>query len=215
MLESRHVIGLFLLMLLFSGVFFTLGYVMGRGQYDGQVRAASTSHTALDDVAVRQNPGPKRSSAKTQPAAQPPADTAISPPPTSDWEFAKAGQPRTGEDRLQPKDSVPARKALPAVARSDSPSKPVPAASKSALPPTAAPAIPGGGYTLQVAALTKESDALDLALRLQKKKFPASVLSPQSDKFFRVQVGPYPDQKSADAAKKGLEAAGFRAFVKH
>ena len=40
MLEGRHVIGLFMLMLLFSGVFFTLGYVMGRSQYDGQVRAA-------------------------------------------------------------------------------------------------------------------------------------------------------------------------------
>ena len=29
-LESRHVIGLFLLMLVFSGVFFALGYVMGQ-----------------------------------------------------------------------------------------------------------------------------------------------------------------------------------------
>src|SRR6267378_2469101 len=40
-LESRHVIGLFMLMLLFSGVFFTLGYVMGRNEYDGSVRAAT------------------------------------------------------------------------------------------------------------------------------------------------------------------------------
>src|ERR1051326_9442714 len=40
-LEGRHVIGLFFLMLLFSGVFFTLGYVMGRNQLDGQVRASS------------------------------------------------------------------------------------------------------------------------------------------------------------------------------
>jgi len=214
-LESRHVIGLFLLMLLFSGVFFTLGYVMGRGQYDGQVRAATTSHSALDD-AVKQNPGPKRSSAKSQPADQPPADTAVPAPPSSDWEFAKAGQPKKGEDHLQPAESVPARKTLPAVAKSDSPSKAMPAASKStsATKTTATPANPGG-YTLQVAALTRESDALDLALRLQKKKFPASVLSPQADKYFRVQVGPYPDQKSADAAKKGLEAAGFKAFVKH
>jgi len=38
-LEGRHVIGLFFLMLLFSGVFFTLGYVMGRNQFEGQVRA--------------------------------------------------------------------------------------------------------------------------------------------------------------------------------
>jgi len=216
-LESRHVIGLFLLMLLFSGVFFTLGYVMGRGQYDGQVRAATTSHSALDDVAVKQNPGPRRSPAKNQPAGQPPADTAVPTPPSSDWDFTKAGQPKTGEDRLQPAESVPTRKALPAVAKSDSPSKTVTTSSKSApaSKTAAAPVLPGAGYTLQVAALTKESDALDLALRLQKKKFPASVLSPQGDKYFRVQVGPYPDQKSADAAKKGLEAAGFKAFVKH
>jgi hypothetical protein len=32
-LESKHVIGLFLLMLLFSGVFFSLGYVMGKNQF--------------------------------------------------------------------------------------------------------------------------------------------------------------------------------------
>ena len=45
MLESRHVIGLFMLMLLFSGVFFTLGYVMGRNQYDGEVRAVRIPQT--------------------------------------------------------------------------------------------------------------------------------------------------------------------------
>src|SRR5262250_1570682 len=88
-LESRHVIGLFLLLLLFSGVFFTLGYVMGRGQYDGQVRAATTSHSAFDDGAVKQNPGPKRSFGKSQPVGQPSADTAVPAPPSSDWEFAK------------------------------------------------------------------------------------------------------------------------------
>src|SRR5579871_6940524 len=49
-LESRHVIGLFLLMLVFSGVFFALGYVMGRNQYDGQVRAESTPRATPDPV---------------------------------------------------------------------------------------------------------------------------------------------------------------------
>jgi cell division septation protein DedD len=78
-----------------------------------------------------------------------------------------------------------------------------------------APLFPGGAYSLQVAAMTKEADALDLATRLQKKKFPAYVLSPRADKYYRVQVGPYADQKDADAAKKGLEGAGFKAIVKH
>jgi cell division septation protein DedD len=78
-----------------------------------------------------------------------------------------------------------------------------------------APLIPGGAYVLQVAALTKESDALALATRLSQKKFPAIVLSPQKDKYYRVQVGPYADQKAAEAARKGLEGAGFKAIVKH
>jgi cell division septation protein DedD len=78
-----------------------------------------------------------------------------------------------------------------------------------------APLISSGAYVLQVAALTKEGDALALANTLQKKRFPAIVLSPQADKFYRVQVGPYADQKAADAAKKGLEGAGFKAIVKH
>jgi cell division protein FtsN len=41
------------------------------------------------------------------------------------------------------------------------------------------------------------------------------VVSPQGDIYYRVLVGPYADQKSADAARKGLEGAGFKAIVKH
>jgi cell division septation protein DedD len=56
---------------------------------------------------------------------------------------------------------------------------------------------------------------MTLAANLQKKKFPAFVLSPQGDKYYRVQVGPYADQKAAENARKGLLAAGFKAIVKH
>ena len=58
-LESRHVIGLFLLMLVFSAIFFTLGYVMGRSQYDGQVRAANTQHDVPDAVVKKSDSGSK------------------------------------------------------------------------------------------------------------------------------------------------------------
>jgi cell division septation protein DedD len=74
---------------------------------------------------------------------------------------------------------------------------------------------PAGTYTLQVAALRKEADAHAVAASLLKKKFPAFVVSPTTDKYFHVQVGPYSDSKSAEAAKKGLENAGFKAIVKH
>ncbi|MFI5057587.1 MAG: SPOR domain-containing protein [Candidatus Acidiferrales bacterium] len=205
-LEGRHVIGLFFLMLLFSGVFFTLGYVMGRNQYDGQVRAATNPRTPAGvEVAPRSDPAAKRSPDKISSA--PASDSAT--PPSSDWEFYHAGDSKPAEARLKP---APAVKTGTAVAKNDGSAKPSNASSRTAVN---APLIPNGAYSLQVAALRKESDAFDLATRLQKKKFPAYVLSPRADKYYRVQVGPYADQKAADTAKKGLEGAGFKAIVKH
>ena len=58
-------------------------------------------------------------------------------------------------------------------------------------------------------------DASAVATSLRAKHFPAIVVNPTTDKYYHVQVGPYHDVKSADAAKKGLESAGFKAIVKH
>ncbi len=79
----------------------------------------------------------------------------------------------------------------------------------------AAPTVAKGSYLLQVAALRTDSDATAVANDLRKKKFPAFVQTPQADKYYRVQVGPYTDQKAMQAAKKGLESAGFKAIIKH
>jgi cell division septation protein DedD len=210
-LESRHVIGLFMLMLLFSGVFFTLGYVMGRNQYDGQVRAATDLHGRPVNP-VLPKPEPVSKHAGNGAADEKPTDTTAAPP-NSDWEFYHAGDSKKPEDRLKPLRPAPAvaNKHAPVLVRNTAPPR------NAGGPPkmTNAPLIPGGAYTLQVAALTKEAEALDLATRLQKNNFPAFVLSRQSDKYYRVQVGPYTDLKAADAARKGLEDAGFKAIVKH
>jgi DedD protein len=203
-LEGRHVIGLFMLMLLFSGVFFTLGYVMGRNQYDGQVRAA-TNLRGLPDSTVLPKPEvtPKPSNRKSAP--EPQADVAA--PANSDWEFYHAGDSNKTDDHLKP-GANPAQ--VPAVGKSGNPTKQVNAASKTnvAMPLSA-------GISLQVAALTKESDAMALANTLRKKNFPTFVQSPQGDKYYHVLVGPYADQKAVDNARKGLEVAGFKAIVKH
>jgi hypothetical protein len=110
-LEGRHVIGLFLLMLVFSGVFFTLGYVMGRSQYDGQVRAASRNSSETGTFKGDSSLSSKHSGAnKTQtPAVDPSMDN--SGPVSSDWEFYKAGEPNKTEDHLEhltPAAPVPA-----------------------------------------------------------------------------------------------------------
>ncbi len=210
MLESRHVIGLFMLMLLFSGVFFTLGYVMGRNQYDGQVRAATDPHMKLQNpFSSKPEPAAKRASNSTSTEA--PTDTTA--PRNSDWEFYHAGDSKKSVDHLKPAVPVtaPAEKNAPVLVKTTAAAKSGGNSAKS----MNAPLVPGGAYTLQVAAVRREADALELATRLQHKKFPAFVLSPHGDKYYRVQVGPYADQKNADAARKGLESAGFKAIVKH
>jgi DedD protein len=201
-LESKHVIGLFMLMLVFSGVFFSLGYVMGRNQYDGQVRASMNPKSAAAPlINPKTDPIGKKSTGNAKPEAS--TDSAEAP---RDWGFYNAGK-TPPDDTLRP--APPA--ATPAVAgRKDLPRTP-----NSPTKFLGASQVPSGAYTVQVAAVRRESEALNLATSLQKKKFPAFVLAPQTDKYFHVRVGPYSDQKSADAAKKGLENAGFKAIVKH
>ncbi len=79
---------------------------------------------------------------------------------------------------------------------------------------SSAPLIPKGAVVLQVAALTQESNALAMAEALRKKNFPAFVLRPSTDRYYRVRVGPYADTASAYIAKRMLEKVGFKAIVK-
>jgi DedD protein len=212
-LEGRHVIGLFMLMLVFSGVFFTLGYVMGRNQNDGQV-SASTHGFLTPEISPKGDAAAKSASKKggaaAAPAAAPgPQTDAPTPPASTDWEFYHAGDSSKADDHLKPA-AAPAP--VPAVNKNGGAAKPVNVNAGSK--PNA---VTGsmGGVNLQVAALTKEADALALANTLRKKNFAAFVQPPQGDRFYHVLVGPYADQKSLDNAKKGLEVAGFKAIVKH
>ena len=68
---------------------------------------------------------------------------------------------------------------------------------------------------LQVAALSHQSDALAMATLLQQKRFPSFVSAPSGgDKLYRVQVGPYNSESTADAAKGALDHDGFKAIIK-
>jgi len=194
-LESRHLLGLFLGVVVICGVFFTLGFVMGRTQYDVSVRAASSA--------------PSRPAVSAPAPKVPPVDaSSATVPRPSEWDFYKTAQPKKQEDlRLKPADPQPRTTAAAVKPAAPALSAPV----KSSVKP---PNIAKGSIVLQVAALTREADALALADALQKKKYPAFVRTPAGDSFYRVQVGPYGDAESAEVAKRGLERDGFKAIVK-
>lgn len=254
-LESRHVIGLFLLMLVFSGVFFALGYVMGRNQYDGQVRAESNPRATPDPVFQSKNDLAARRQKYSQPASNSPnaststansgslanggwgsvsspsasssrdsvSTTSATPDdsgtPSSDWNFYNSGK-NAPDDRLKPAPIAqsPSASVSPIpnyTVPSGKNAKPANPSSKSQGAGAANSPFPAGSYVLQVAAMRQSVDATAVANSLRAKHFPATVVNPTTDKYYHVQVGPYHDVKSADAAKKGLESAGFKAIVKH
>jgi DedD protein len=200
-LESRHLVGLFLGVVLLCGVFFTLGYVMGRTQYGGPVHADAPERTATPKPAAEAKP----------------ADTATAASPTaSEWDFYS----KQKNDQLEPaaKDPTP-------VADADSPTAAPPAAPapppapQSELQPvkstTRASKPPKPQFVVQVAAMSHQNDALAMTELLQRKHFSAFVVRPSAgEKLYRVQVGPYAEERAADAAKTALDRAGFKAIIK-
>ena len=188
-LESRHLVGLFLGVVLLCGVFFTLGYVMGRNQF-GPVHA---------DIR-ESSPAPISAKAKQPEPAPAPAP--------NEWDFyGKSAPKETKPVVVAAKNSVPA----PAPA-SSAPAKPNAATKEPAR--FQPPKLGKSSIVLQVAAVTRQSDALAMADAIQQKKFPSFVVTPTTDNFYRVQVGPYTDEKAAEAARHALEQAGFKSIIK-
>jgi DedD protein len=199
-LESRHLVGLFLGVVLLCGVFFTLGYVMGRNQFGGSVHAAEST--------IKNTP-----TAKSK-AAEPPA------PGTPVWDFYPDGN-KTDTDHLTqppsaaktPSASSPPTKAGASNSASGS-AAPKPSANDAKAAHLQQPAIPKSAILLQVAALRRQSDALEMAEAIQQKRFPCFVATPSSDNYYRVQVGPYQDVAAAESAKRSLEQLGFKPIIK-
>src|SRR5579863_9242935 len=199
-LESRHLVGLFLGVVLLCSVFFTLGYEMARTQYGGPVHAA--------DSFVRPAPAPVT-------ATKPKDSDAAPPPATGEWDLYS----KNDDTHLEPAPKPSSPAAVPAsgegTSRADSPT-PRTVSEPVSKPPAryAPPRMLKGSVVLQLAALRREGDALAMADAVQQKRFPAFVVTPASDNLYRVQVGPYRDERAAETAQAELARAGFKAIIK-
>ncbi len=202
-LESRHLVGLFLMMVVIFGVVFVLGYEMGRNQVSGEVRA---SYTSAEEKSSNSPESPGTPSPSMLPGAQPAAANRAPSAPVK-TPSTNAPPAKTVTTKSQPV-APPNNRAAP------SPSSAVKGAPALSTTPMSSPLMPKGAVVLQVSALTVQGDALKMAQELQLKKFPAFVLAPGADHYYRVQVGPYPDAKSAEKAKAALEKEGFKPIVK-
>jgi cell division septation protein DedD len=206
-LESRHLIVLFLGIVLLCGVFFTLGYVIGHNQYDGAVHAAEAPEVSAPIVHKASKPPASDSASATTPG-----------PANSEWDFYSKNASNHLEPAEKPAPAAPPA-ATPTAAPADKEASAPPVATETAkaVPVSSRfqpPRMLKGSVVLQVAAVTHQSDAVAMADALQRKKFSAFVLAPSGDNFYRVQVGPYRDERNAESAKNALERAGFKSIIK-
>jgi DedD protein len=223
-LESRHLVGLFLGVVLLCAVFFTLGYVMGRTQYGAPVHAAgSFDHGAPLPLSPAAKPKDKD---KIHDAQNPAA------PAPGEWDFytrkdnTHLGPSATNESPAALPKPLPV--SAPAASSKAPATGPAPASSAKPADTNAQPSQPAaitparfappksakGTIVLQIAAFKRESDALSMADILQRKKFPSFVVAPASDPLYRVQVGPYPNAHAAQIAQSALKRDGFKALLK-
>lgn len=193
---SKQLIGLFLGIVFLCCVFFILGYWMSRAQCEANNIGMKPGGKATAACSGQGNSQPDTTGVqRTEQPGTPPGKT--TQPPAK---IEEPGTKRPGTSSTAP--PPPSKSAM---------GKTAPSGKAGGFNP---PLIPRGAIVLQVAALTKEQDALALASALQEKGFPAFVLKPSGDNLFRVQVGPYADAKSAEQAKLALQREGFKAILK-
>jgi DedD protein len=87
------------------------------------------------------------------------------------------------------------------------------ASGQSATTDQAAPAN-GSGYFVQVAAVSKQEDAEALVESLKGRQYTAFIANPSPDKFFHVQIGPFPDIKEAESIRAKLVSDGYNPILK-
>jgi cell division septation protein DedD len=184
-LANRQLLSVFFIVVVLFGVFFTMGYIVGRNSGPAQVDVASTHKTESKPIVV-DSPAPQETSA---PASAPPATT---PSPVS----TRPQQPPE-EAKVEPK---------PVPRREEPKKKEAPAPKEKPAPSSAAPAS-GQTYLQLVATAKAEADVMvDV---LHQKNFKAiAVQIPEKPELYRVLVGPLADG-TLNKVKSDLQSSGF------
>ena len=191
-LGTGKMLTLFFGLVALCGVFFGLGFSLGRGS----VRSLATNDTFQTASGPALRPSAMKSGGTQNPTS-------------ADMTYYKAVEnkdsaPQAAPAATQPKDEPAKNEASKSdnnAAKSDAPD-----------PMTA---TAGPGYFVQVAAVSKQDDAQALVDALKKKQYAAFTASTSpSDKLFHVQVGPFSDLKEAEATKAKLVSDGYNPILK-
>jgi cell division protein FtsN len=189
-LGNKQLLSIFFVVVVLLGVFFTMGYVVGRNTAGQEQMAAAPGQPLVVDPGGAGAPPPAAAPVEPAPAKPEP----LPPPP-----------------RTQPAPAVPTESLAPPP---PAPAKPV------TPPPTAPPPGPGGpsepaaGTTwLQVAA-TSLPEGEVLRDVLAKRGFSVHLAPVPGQEVIRVLVGPVNTPDALVQTRSKLQEAGFKPFAR-
>lgn len=191
-LGNKQLVSFFLVVLALCGVFFALGYMIGRNSTKTAVLADDTRNPATGGTV------------SPMPPSQAPTATSELPPAVPAAIVESPGQTQTQAAR----ESPPTREIAPTEQLAGKTkeltkevTKELPAAREMITPE------PGAMY-LQVTAL-RRGDAESLVRTLREQSFPALLATSSKPDLFRVMVGPYRQTAQVADAKARLKTLGF------
>lgn len=228
-LGAGKLLGLFFLLAMVCGVFFSIGYSLGkssgREQAMNDQAAASTSSSSASsaDAAIKPSAGVAKSDMSQEDATKAHSESELG--------FYKAVQKNEPDTQLKsdgtasatstskPTPSGVKSAAVPAPAITETSAKPGKtqlAANNATTPVSARPGTASGNFVVQIAAVSHEEDAVALAGALRKKNYSVFVVNypAVSDKLYHVQVGPFASLQEAEAMKDKLTSDGYNPIVK-
>lgn len=188
-LGNRQLLSAFFIIVILFGVFFTMGYVVGRNSSPASSASAAPATVATSQrpeaaSPQQQAPLPKQEAKESSPVETKP----VTPPET--------------------KPMAPPEPQREAAAR------PAPRAKTAGTPGGAVAVNPGpGNMYLQVAAVAQPQAGV-VVDTLKQKGFPAVLGQGPNATIFRVMVGPFAEAAALGKAKADLENAGFHPLVR-
>jgi cell division protein FtsN len=196
LLGNKQLLGIFFVLAVLFGVFFTAGYMVGRNgsakkSAETSTNAGASPSIPADDSAgpgVTHQVNPEPGTVPSQATAEPTASGASATSPDTDSSGARERRASSKHKGVKETETV--------ASSEETPSHP--------------PFVPQAGQTyLQVAAVSRP-EAETVAGVLSKRGFHAHVAPKPGTKWFRVLVGPVHDAGELSATRDALTKKGFR-----
>lgn len=224
-LGMRSLLGIFFALVLVCGIFFGLGYSVGRSGWRASLPGAASNEAKVNPEKTPEEltPAPADSApaAANAPSTTPAGTTteteANIPPPTAQ---SSAPAPAASPETATAKPAAPPAPAKAAVTTPVAAAEAAARPKKSAATQTqedlaqAASPVASSRYMVQIAAIRQETDASVLVKALQRRGFNAMIRREPQDNLWHVQLGPFATRTQAFNMRSRLLADGYNAIVK-